>query len=304
MAEPDYSNPDDDGDDNGQQQQPPADGHLSYQEWVDAGNDPELYQGKKAFELNQKEITEKRKYRKDLQNMQNTLQQTVEGVDALVADRLEEQKAHYEQQLHDAMAAEDPKAAVEAQKGLDRVEQQQQQQQNNPPAQEYSEPDVLVDWRGKHPIVNADSDQFNPEFNEAMVGYFNSEFAQLTMGGRKALSDTQMERLATKAYNQAKGLYPELFESQRNSRQQQQQQRTTRRQQQQQQDESVQTAENYHIEQKNPNQKQDPTTAASDIKEQVQKTALENALRIGRTREQAQAIAEQAGADFEKNLYR
>lgn len=278
-----------------------AGGHLSYQEWVDAGNDPDLYQGKKAFEMNQAEIKEKRKLRKDIQSMQTTLQQTVQGFEDFKASERVKIKADLERQLKEAKEAEDVDAALEIQQGLDEIDRIESQ-----PAtpQQQKEPDVLLDWRAKRPLVDGDSEQFNPEFNKTMVGYYNAEYNILSQGGRVAVSEDQMERLADKAYNQAKTMYPELFESQRNQRQTTGQRRTQQRQTQTQDDTDVnETAENYHIPvQQNSVNRGD--LAASQVKQAVMRVAKENAERAGKSAAEIQADVETAGKQFEKNLYR
>ena len=277
-------------------------GHMSYQEWVDAGNDPDMYQGKKAFEMNRQEIQDKRKYRKDLQSMQQTLDQTVQGINDWKSHERARIKTEVQAELAQAMEDEDPQAAVTAQKKLDAIEQQEQAAKAQPQQQQYVEPEVLLDWRAKHPLVDGDSEQFNQEFNDAMVGYFNADFAQLSQGGRKQLTDGQMERIANKAYNQAKGLYPDLFQSPRNTRQQSQQ-RSQRRApaQGQSEDDQVQTADNYVIpDPVNPRQQ----NAASEVAQMVRSTAEENARRTGKSADAIKSAGDEAVAEFEKNLFR
>ena len=260
------------------------DGFLSYEEYVANGGDPERYVGKKAYQDRYKDIESNRRMRGEISELKETVRMTMDATNAVLAQQREEVRAEVEAELEAAMENEDPKAAVAAQKKLDQIERAEAQPQA--PKEESA---TIKTFREKNPVLDKGSDQFNEAFNRDMETIFNS----YAMRGL-TVTDDQTERALAASLKEAKALHPDLFESPRNQRQTNQQ-RTTKRQTR----EPTARAEDFQIDNpRNPNQ----VNAAPQVRDMIHKKALQQAKKNGKSDADAKAFADEAAANFEKQL--
>ena len=271
-----------------QEQLPP--GFKTYEEWVAEGNDPDDYVGKKAYERQYNNIQQNKALTNEVKELKSTVQQTVDATNALLSQQDQQHKAELEAALAQAKEDDDVEAALDAQQGLDEIDaraQQRQQQQATAPRGEHAE---IAAFREANPMLDRDSDQFDEDFNADVEAAFNNLAAQgLTQ------TDAQVKKALKAAHRAAKALNPEKFESPRNNRGQQQQRQQQRQTQQQQ---PQDRAEDYKI--ANPMNGRD--TDASGVRDMIHKTAYDNAIKAGKSPEDAKKDADTEARNFERSL--
>lgn len=267
---------------------PPADRpdpptYMSYEEWIEAGKDPDDFLGKRAFQARYDDIQDNKRLRKELKGLKTTVQQTMDTVNDWQQQERTKIRAELEADLNTAKENEDVEGAIDAQKALD-----EHDRKSTPASSSQAEHPTIVEFREGHPLIDHDSDDFNEEFNEDVEAFYNGMVQQLSHGGRKRLTDGQIKRALGKAMKDAAELHDidlggarrQPTESPRNSRgggQGKQTRRTSRKP-------AAPKAEDFTIENpRNPRQ----GNAATEVRDMLK-----------------EKYGEEAAKEFERNLAR
>lgn len=190
-----------------------APGFISYDEWVAKGKDPADYKGENAYKAEYDRIQE-------IRDLKSTMNQVVSGMETWQKHQSEQMNRQIEQakidaqaELEKAKADEDIEAALTAQNKLNNIQNTPAPTQINP---------VIQTFANANPIINPDSDQFDPEFQKDMTMIQNGILDDLLGGDRSRsgeLSQSQIDRSMKVAYKKAKELHEDKFKSPRNNRQ-------------------------------------------------------------------------------------
>lgn len=182
-------------------------GYLSYEEYVAAGKDPKFYKGEEVYKQEYGRIQEVKELKGTVKSMEATLRETVNATTKWQEEQDAKHKAELEKALAQAREDEDIDAALEAQRELARI-----QNKPKPQAQQPQTHPVLSEFLSSNAAL-ADND-------------IHGEFARIYNGRLRAdgvapdqqLSDAAIKAYAKSAMESVKQLYPERFQSPRNSR--------------------------------------------------------------------------------------
>ncbi len=279
-------------------------GFKSFDEYVADGGDPDMYRGRKAYEAEHNRINENKDLKRELKGLKGTVQQTMDAVNEWQSTERKKIRTELEAELHEAMENEDPKAAVEAKEKLNELDDAP-----SPQPATGEESGVIQDFRAANPMIDADSEQWNEEFNADVEAFYNGMYAQLSYNGKKKLTDGQIKRCLKRAMREAEDLHDieppagkadasARGESPRNSRQPGQRQQRGRRTRQQQ---AKPRAEDFKIDNpRNPRQ----GNAAAEVRDMIKKTAEDNARKQGKSAEDIAKAGTTASDNFETSLAR
>ena len=278
----------------------PAKGHKSYDEYIADGGDPDRYKGKQAFEDERERIAENKRLRGEVKSLKDTVQQTAGAVDSLVDQARKEEREKIEARLHEAKENEDFDAF---EKAKDDLEEHDKAAPKNQPAA-YQEPDVIVNFRSDNPMIDAEAEEFDAEFNDFVEGAYNDLYHKMSQGGRKQLTDKQIGRLLNRAMKEAKDIFEiedepgDGGEPDRSPRNDRGRTGTSRRRAAPR--EREQTAEDFKIE--NPKNNRDHD--ASGVRDMIRANAVKAAIKAGKSQEDAEAAGDAAAKNFERSLTR
>lgn len=177
-------------------------GFISYEDWVAQGKDPNDWRGANAYKREYDRIQEV----KELSSKMTDLVSLIEDEKKTAAQKArEEERARFEAELNEAKENMD----------VDRVEELlKKAPAEETPKQEFKEPAPIADFRKANPILDPNSQGFDQDFETAVAGVVNSRLQ--AFGG--AVTEDLMSRVMKAAFDEVKGLYPEKFESPKNTR--------------------------------------------------------------------------------------
>ena len=178
-------------------------GHMKYDEWIEAGKDPEEYKGAKAFAYEHKRNESFQKMQDEISSQSTQVRQLTESMSDWQKTQTSQIRSNLEAELAKATEDENVKEAIAVTKKLEDLKK--------PQSTEEEEASVFVDYRKDHPILNYDSDEFNEEFNKEVEYIYNNH--QGNKGSVKA-----QERILDMAVREAKKVFPDLFKSPKNLR--------------------------------------------------------------------------------------
>ena len=188
------------------EQKPP--GYLSYEEWVEKGKDPADFKGENAYKAEYERIQEMRELKETMRKVAETTQEGKQNMES-------QTRAQVEAELRQAREEEDIDAALAAQEKLNNLKQKEQQIQPEPNP-------VIKRFASQNPIIDKSSNQFDQEFYNDMAMIHDSTINKL-IGGDPArqqyLTEAQIQRSLNYAYNEAKLLHTDKFQSPKNKRQ-------------------------------------------------------------------------------------
>jgi len=182
-------------------------GLLSYEDWIEAGKDPDLYKGKKAYKAEYERIQEVKNYKKEVKLMNETLNSTVAAITAREAKLIAKHKEELELALNNARENGDTDAALKAQsdlRDLDDVPKVEQKPTVNP---------VIHEFIGNNAIL---SDSAN---NDEFARIYNGKLKADGVGASDQLSQAAIKGYLNDAMKSFKNIYPEKFSSVKNTRQ-------------------------------------------------------------------------------------
>lgn len=195
------------------QDKPP--GYMGYDDWVAAGKDPADFKGENAYKAEYERIQE-------IRDLKNTMNQVVEGVQTWQEQQQQQMQQQVDQARQEALAKieqakkdDDVEALDAAYTELNQVSQQA------PPKQAPKMNPVIMDFFKDNPIIDESSAQFDKDFFEDMRLAQHAHLNKLTNGDpqlAQQLTPSQLKRSLTAAYNTAKEMNPDKFQSPRNKR--------------------------------------------------------------------------------------
>lgn len=187
------------GEDTPPNKEPNPHGHMSYQEWIDAGKDPDDYVGRNAYQQQHDRIVDNRRLEKEVKGLKKTQQQTLEAIGDWQAQEQARIRAELEADLDKAKEDEDVGAALEAQQALDEHDRKAKQ----PPATEASEEqEPIANFRAANPAIDPQSDDFNQEFNAEVELNYNAMLRR-AIEQKREVTDSMINRWLKKAYKDA-----------------------------------------------------------------------------------------------------
>lgn len=194
---PDADVKDDDADEG--KDSPP--GFKSYEEYVKDGGDPELYKGKKAYEAEKKRIDEIKDLKKEFKVF--TQQLMTANAETMNKERLA-MKTQLEAELKQQRADGDVDAALETKEKLTELKAEVK-------AGPVPLHPVIEQFIEDNPILDKDSDDYDPKFFKTMARLQAKEINRLSANGGADLDADQMRRCTQKAFTETQEYYPELF---------------------------------------------------------------------------------------------
>jgi len=211
-ADEEESLDDEDLDDN-----PP--GFFTLDEWVAAGKDPDLYKGKKAYELEYGRIQENKELQGELKTIRQTMSQVNDSLAEWKTQQTEQIRAQLQDELSQAKESVDFDAYESARDKIERL--------NATPATEVAqtpqEAPLIADFRRSNPLIDSGSAQFDAAFNEDVELAFNhlmAPYVDESKNFKPGISDPdgKMTRVLNVALKQAKELHADKFTSPRRGR--------------------------------------------------------------------------------------
>lgn len=194
-------------------EEPPSDEYtpkyLNYQEWVDAGKDPDEFRGKNAFD----DFGEKKEIRDQLKTLTEATLGMKRHYQNEADQRVTQARNTLIEEIADAEKEEDFERFKKAQNQLNEISQPQPEQEVD------TLRSVVTSYITKNPLLDRNSRSFNPEvFSDWSTAYDNNLMSLL--GGdatkHKSLTDDQLNRSMLSAMRAAKTLSPDRFSSPRN----------------------------------------------------------------------------------------
>jgi hypothetical protein len=206
--EGDVVDEEEDGDDDPQGSDDPP-GFMSYDEWVKAGKDPDLFEGKKAYEEKHGLIKKFTDLKKDFRAVSQSVNDTMEEWRNNERTKL---KAELTAQLKEQKDLGLVEEALETKEQLTKltVEEKKGKVAQLPP--------VITDFIEATPLIDIDSKDFSPEVFEDFKLVYEAAITKLTNGTGLGLSDRQIKRALDNALAEAKELNKELFPPARSPR--------------------------------------------------------------------------------------
>ena len=183
---------------------------MNYEEWVAAGKDPDDFKGKKAYEAEYNRIQDNKELKSEVGGLKEMLQEVVKTAEENRARDRQEMQEKFEKELKEAKDNMDVDGAIEAQRKLDGLKKEPEAPKINP---------VITDFLSSNPLLDKNSSQFNEDFMADYEAIHNSKVDLLTSNGTRPISDAQLKKAMKSALAEAKNLNPDLFKSQRTTRQ-------------------------------------------------------------------------------------
>lgn len=191
-------------------------GYISYEDWIAQGKDPDLWQGKKKYEQQYDLMHELKDFKKKFSELENSSQEQArmmtEALAELKQQAYDEARKEMEQQLQEAIDNQDVDEVIRIKDEMNanKAPVSDQPQKLHP---------VYEDFFSKNAILDKNSNGFSQaifdEFGRLHAGVLRNDGVQ----PGDPLSDIARERYANLAMDRLKNLFPEHFESPRNSRQ-------------------------------------------------------------------------------------
>lgn len=276
-------------------------GFKSYDDYLAAGGDPDMFRGKKAYVDEHHRIDENKRLRSDVRGLQTTVQQTMDAVSEWQTTEREKMRREIEGELHTAKENEDVDGAIDAQQRLDKLEAKP-----TTPAPRQEIP-AIVQFRENNPILDVSTDDYDEDFNQSVEGFFNNLYGQLSQNGNRKVSDGQVKRCLNKAMVDARAFHgieehqEEPEDNNRGESPRNQRKRGAPRQRRSQQSSRQTTtpkAEDFKIE--NPRNGRD--TSGAGVRDMIHEKAYKSARKGGKSEEDATKYANQETQRFEASL--
>ncbi len=188
-------------------------GHITYEDWVSQGKDPDMWKGKKAFDAEYDRIQENKSLKSDVKDMKaaiDALTATFEDErERAVKEAYDKAEKDWQSKLIEATEVGDTEKVAEL--ANNRPVQQNVQQSESP---KRSEPEFIVGFRKENPVLDPNSPSYDAGFDSAVSAAVDAQFERMNRNVTPDLA----KRILNAEFNNAKALYPELFESRKNTR--------------------------------------------------------------------------------------
>jgi len=188
-------------------------GYMDYDDYIAAGNDPEMFRGRKAFNQFhgiESELINVKRANKDLtKNVTTVLEQQKQFLrdqNEKVQQQNEQKIRDLQDKLNDAHEELDSKKAVKIQKEIDKIEienenskkKSDQQQSNETPPSHIEE---VLDFREEVPELDPNSPDYNPSLDQTVTNLVGKSYST-------QMTDRQVRRLLKTAYKEARNSSP------------------------------------------------------------------------------------------------
>ncbi len=195
--------------------EPPEDppGFTSYEDWIAAGKDPDDWQGKNKYNQQYELIQDNKGIKSELRGMNDMLRQTVDATNSMRDKAYQEGLDQANEDLKEAMENNDAKAVNDARDKIDNLEKPvapPEQPQVNPLHQQFFD---------TNPVIDQGDAQYDPEVMGEFERIYNGRLRADGVGRDTKLSERAIKGYMNDALKSAKSLFPEKFESKRNTRQ-------------------------------------------------------------------------------------
>lgn len=187
-------------------------GYVSYEEWVADGKDPDDWQGKNKYSQQYDLIQDNKEFKTELKELTGLMRSTVEATKDMQEQSYQRGLSEAQDNLNKAIDDGDVEAVIKAKDELTALNKQPraQQPQVNPIHQQFFDANAVLD-------IN--SSQHDPEFKQEFARIYDGKLRADGVTQDQQLSDRAMKGYMNQAMKSAKALFPEKFESPRNSRQ-------------------------------------------------------------------------------------
>ena len=193
-------------------------GYMGYEEWIDAGKDPALFKGSKAYSAEYDRIQEVKELKGLVSKVVDSTSEWKAQQQRDTARQIEQARIDTKAELQLAKDNHDIDAALAASDKLNELNSQPEPQ----PEQPGMNP-VITEFFDKNPILDRHSSQFDADVFQDAATKQQALLDDLTNGNRalqSTLTDSQIQRTMNIALKTAKDLNPDKFRSPRNGRQQ------------------------------------------------------------------------------------
>lgn len=187
---------------------------MSYDQWVADGRDPDLYKGKKAYEDSKSTYESNRELKNELKATNEMFKTTMGSIEEWKAQQISDSKAELEAAIAQARENDDLDAAVDATNKLNDLNQAPVPQQPQQPQQRKP---VIEDFLRSNPVLDESSSQYNADVFADMAQLQRVGVDNMSKQGGDDLTEAQLKRIITKAFNDAKSLHSEVFKSSKSS---------------------------------------------------------------------------------------
>lgn len=184
-------------------------GYITYEKWIESGKDPDDWQGKNKYEQQYDLIQNNKEFKSDLKNLTHLMKTTVDATTQLQEERYQQGLAEARAELAEALENNDAQGAVNAQNKINLTPQPTSAPQVDPAHNEFYE---------ANPVLDQGSSEFDQEVKAEFVRIYNGKLNSDGVGEFQQLSERAVKGYMKQAMESAKSLFPEKFESNRNSR--------------------------------------------------------------------------------------
>jgi len=185
-------------------------GYMSYEQWIEAGKDPDDFKGKNAYSHEYDRIQENKDQKKELKRLSTMVSQVAEYTESEKKSAAAQARKDLLAEIEQAKDDEDVEAALDAKQRLE-------EHDSNVPIPKN---ETLLSLIAETPLTDTEHDDYNKEFATDHGALYNSLIERLSNNGALALSDSQIKKAWNVAFNDAKKLNPDIFKSPKRGRQQ------------------------------------------------------------------------------------
>ncbi len=171
--------------------------YNNYDDYVADGNDPAFYQGPKAFELQQKILSEKKEERQKVANLEHMMGDLMSKQTA----QLNQQKEEYERKLEEARENEDFAAFEIAKNGLDNLNLAMPSASPVP----NGEDPTIAAYRQSNPKVNPTSPNYDSNYEALFKNALNKSCIEAEQRVGRRLTSPEIQQHIDSVEQQVNG---------------------------------------------------------------------------------------------------
>jgi len=171
---------------------------ASYEDYVAAGNDPEKFKGKKAYEAEFQRIQQVKELTNSVKTMERTLKSTVDAISKRDEMTAAQHRKELEAALRTAREDGDIDAALDVHEQLQTLRAAPKQQQENP---------VIGEFFSNNPVLES------PEIKSELARIYNGKLRADGVGKDEQLSDAAMRGYLRASMDSVKAIFPDKFTS-------------------------------------------------------------------------------------------
>lgn len=187
-------------------------GYISPEDWVKSGRSMDDWQGKNKYSEQYDLIQETRTLQTSVKEMTNLVQSTVDATTEMQQQSYEQGMTAAKAELNQAIEDDDAKAVIEARDKMDNLKPPAvtTTQQVNP---------IHSQFFTANPVLEQGGAQFDQVLFNEFQRIYDGRLKADGVGVSQQLSGEAIKGYMTAAYGAVKQLYPDKFESPKNSRQ-------------------------------------------------------------------------------------